>query len=200
MGVVILLTLQILVAILTTDQIQPVDHIERAVDRFGIGHVLATRDYRGRKVDILGFRNHIRKFRIRGVALPDGKAGYSLQEFLELDEERFIEIVVGTVQCCIPLVGPPALAAIDRERRIGGIHGDHAFLAQVAGSLIKTTFVAIGEAALHAAFRTPGGRRDVDLFIKIKIFRLDREFGFAVLAGAGLGRHGFSLTFHSLYK
>jgi hypothetical protein len=146
-------------------------------------------------VAILEAQSHVDVFRVfeRGrVGVKTQKRRF-LHKRIKLKEKGGFWIVINTVGHRIPTIAPPRLAGICLVGFFGGKHGDHILPGKTALPFIKGTLVPPRKSAYQAALRTPGRRRDLDLFVKTEILRFNDEVLLTVLALFSFLGHATSL-------
>ena len=82
----------------------------------------------------------------------------------------------------VPLIGPPARTTIYLDWILRRKDRYHVLSAQIAVSFVEGALIPKHKPSLKSACGTPRWRRDIYLFVEIKIFTLNSEVSFAVLA------------------
>ena len=98
------------------------------------------------------------------VELEGGSLRNDAKQFVELLEERTVEIDLPSVVRRIPLIRPPAIGAVHRITAVRRKSGDHCLLAESADAFVQMPLVTPRQPALLTAIRALRRRRDEFLF------------------------------------
>src|SRR3989338_5750638 len=108
-------------------------------------------------------------FRIHTSLIEQSHPRHIMLQLGKLLKKWAREIKISAVLRRVPPVPPPAFVAVNFVRLVCRINRHRALAAQVVISAVQSPLVPPSIAPQLPALRAPRGRRDFNLFIKIKI-------------------------------
>jgi hypothetical protein len=112
------------------------------IDVLGIIDILGIFSRRIREIEVFAFPDNVRILRIFNVSMKNTRLGNFEEKVFPLFEKRAREIVIASIRQLVPLVGIPAVRAVDRKGRGIRIHRNARLAAKFACETIERPLVS----------------------------------------------------------
>jgi len=164
-----------LVAEITLIEVQVIDTVAGIVDPRAVVALLGTVAGENQVAVAIVARTIAIVAVLHRLLLLERHARDAVAEREELRKEWFGEIEIPPMGERIPVIAPPRIDGIDRERFIRGKCGNHLPPRQIALAMVEVPLIAIRKSANHPTEGAQRRIRNVELMIERLILGKDRE-------------------------